>query len=291
MTTTMEDEILAFRTTFSPNAVAEGQDTLSVMSSEIPCVNQTILLKDAIEPQGVYPTLESEVSISQARNQSQEGSLTEAQATPQLSEDFGVPGSVVVSYGKTSVSSTARPFNPSTPKASPRPKSSPTRHYYPSTRTSEPRKKKRDYPPMEFYTEDGTDGINPRASSSAEDDNDDGRRLVALLEGLVPETPEKATPISTARREISPLTPNTSKEEAALAGKQKRMRELIEIDSDSGSDGSSASSKKKRKTVDQVRSRMHPRRELLSPDLAIKNKGRGRYSTSLLPRYLLVCAI
>lgn len=301
-----EEEVGDFRTTFSPDTVAERQDMPSFMSSEITFANQAISRKGSTKSQDVYQSsvLKSEPLKRQETNRLREDDLKEAiqeaQETPKLSNAANVLRSATANLGKISaLSTTTRPFNPSTPDASPRPISSPSRQplssprgHYPSTRTSEPRKKKRDYPSMKFYTEDGTDGVNPRAPSPTEEDNDDGGLLVTLLEGLAPETPEKAIPISTAQREILLLTPNAANAENTLVGKQKRARELIEIDSDSGSgDSSTRSNRKKRTSVDQVRSRTHPGKELLSPDLAIKNKGRGRYSTSLLTRYFPTCTV
>jgi hypothetical protein len=63
------------------------------------------------------------------------------------------------------------------------------------------------------------------------------------------------------------------------------VREIIELESDSGS-GEASTPDTKRQKVTKAQSEPRPlRRQILSPDLGSKNKGRGRYSTSLTKRY------
>ena len=101
-----------------------------------------------------------------------------------------------------------------------------------------------------------------------------------MLEGPPPEVPGIAAPISLANRKQSPTTVAATvlTKSPATAG---RVRELIEIESDSGNEEISTPIERaqKRQKVES-----EPRRQILSPDLASKNKGRGRYSTSFLKR-------
>ena len=136
---------------------------------------------------------------------------------------------------------------------------------------------------MKFYTEDGTDGINPRAPSPLE--LDDGGLLMPMLEGPPPEAPGIAGPISFSTRKQSPSTATIPdlRKSTAKAG---RVRELVEIESDSES-GEMSTPPGPIPKRQKVQSEPRLPRQLLSPDLALRNKGRGRYSSSFLIRCFL----
>ena len=150
-----------------------------------------------------------------------------------------------------------------------------------STRTSEPKKKKRGYPNMKYFTEDGTDGINPQPDSQI--DEDDGV-IATLLAGPPPQPLGKATPVP----KMLPPAPSTpvSKIEPNSKG---RAREIIELDSDSVS--SSSGNDVKRQKMEQARSEPRARRPIFSPGHAEKKKGKGRYSESFSLRYNLFFSV
>lgn len=136
---------------------------------------------------------------------------------------------------------------------------------------------------MKFFAEDGTDGFKPQPDTQ-NDDEDDGV-IGALLAGRPPPFPPKATSLPPPPKTIPPGPPSTP----IFAGRPNskgRARELIDLDSDSGHSSSEGGSTKRRKT-EQVFSEPRPKRPIFSPDHAAKNKGKGRYSESFLPRYIL----
>jgi hypothetical protein len=136
---------------------------------------------------------------------------------------------------------------------------------------------------MKYWTEDGTDGINKLPSSPTDDDKGEPGILESLLEGNSP-PPAKMTPISHAQPSTSKL-PDTKSGERTTSTKG-RVRDLIELESDSGRESTDSSTgEKDLKRQRRNQSEPRPRRLLLSPDLASKNKGRGRYATSIQQQY------
>ena len=122
------------------------------------------------------------------------------------------------------------------------------------------RKKRSDYPNLMPWTEDGTDGINPRPPSPmAEDDG----IISALLEGLLSSPP--------------PHRPGGSPKNKSLG----RVSELIDSESDGAGSKESSDGQQNIKRTKASSEPRPEKRQLLSPDLAAKNKGKGRYATSL----------
>jgi hypothetical protein len=147
-------------------------------------------------------------------------------------------------------------------QSAPRPKSAPISSD--STAVTSKGKKKREYPSMKFFTEDGTDGMQPCPASPTKEDTG----IIAAMLGGSPETP----------------MPAVSRQTPVNAGLPKgRLQELMAIDSDSSVDTDNQERPSKR-----LRRRSEPQvqRELLSPDLAQQNRGRGRYKTSVIERYI-----
>ena len=121
------------------------------------------------------------------------------------------------------------------------------------------RKKAREHPNMGIWTEDGTDGINPLPPSPPTGE-DDGM-ITALLEGRLPPPP----PLH--------FTPRNK-----TLG---RVTELVQSENEGASSNDDSSTYRPVKRSKTTSERRPPRRELLSPSLAAKNKGRGRYATSI----------
>ena len=290
-----------FRTTFPQDVVPARQDTHSIASPETPEIKPSTSIKRT-ESSKQHPTSKpngSKSNILVANNSMEEVQqiqdilqTTELQylqttSKPEIIEILEIPESPLSNSHRTSLSNETRAISI---ELSPRPKSAPVQRSRASdsstplsTRTSVKKSKKRDYPNMKFFTEDGTDGINPRAPSPVESDN--GGLLMAMLESPPPEAPGIAIPISRATRKQSLTTatiPNL-KESVAKAG---RVRRVIELGSDNegGEISTPPNCAKKRQKVE---SEPRLRRQLLSPDLASKNKGRGRYSTSFIVQFFL----
>ena len=113
------------------------------------------------------------------------------------------------------------------------------------------KKKKSHYPNLRYWAEDGTDGFNRLPSNPPSDD--DGI-ISAMLEDRLPPPP------SPTRKTQTPETTN-------------RVRELIDE-----SEVQEIESPRKRS---KISSEGNLRRQILSPDLATKNKGKGRYASSM----------
>ena len=287
----IEDEY--FRTTFSPDAVAARRDTQSIVSPEIPSIKSRTSIKRTTSSEQV-PTSESNVvnnnmeEIREIYDILQSAELEDVLKTSKPSEAIEileVPESPISNPRSTSLSNETRAI---IVEPLSRPKPSPTRpralnSSTPlSTRTSGKKSKKRGYPNMIIFTEDGTDGINPHPPSPVEPD--DGGLLTAMLEGPPPE----AIPISLPPRKSSPTTTPPMKTEPTV--KSGQVRQVIEIESDSESGEISTPIERAQKRQ-KVESEPRLRRRFLSPDLALRNKGRGRYSTSCVQRCysLLFC--
>ena len=124
-------------------------------------------------------------------------------------------------------------------------------------------KKKREYPSMKFFTEDGTDGMQALPASPTEEDTG---MIAAMLGG-------------------SPETPAISRQTSVVARLPKgRLQELMTTDSDSAVETDNEERPAKRLRGSGVSSEPRARRELLSPSLAQQNRGRGRYKTSVVER-------
>jgi hypothetical protein len=172
----------------------------------------------------------------------------------------------------------------------PRPKSAPAQQTRASklsaplsARPAQRKKKVREYPSMRHWTEDGTDGIKPLPPSPVEDDTG---LLTAMLEGPPPGPPGIASPLPLPQRKVVPSTPEHTTSENVSVVKTGRVRDLLETEGESGagyvsSDGREVKRQKGNRTMSEPRSR----RRILSPDLASKNKGRGRYAASVVKRY------
>jgi hypothetical protein len=127
---------------------------------------------------------------------------------------------------------------------------------------------------LEFWTEDGTDGFKPLPTPSRK--NKGTGVILEMLEGRVTGPLEA---LSSSARLKSPGGPNLSAMDSKGTAKAGRMRQLIDAEGDVGTglDSPSNPAPKRQKVTPG-------RRELLSPDLAAKNKGRGRYAESVLKR-------
>jgi hypothetical protein len=300
-----DNEEAFFRTTFSPDAVATRRDTQSMVSPEIVTVKPQASNEHTISPQQKVnlpintATSDKRKSKSAAKDAKEPhllpdnkelNDMQDVQATSKPSEKteiLVIPESPVTYQGRISILQNAHPipFEPS-----PRPKSASIQHSRASnsstplsTRSSGEKKKKREYPNMKYWTEDGTDGINPVHSSL--DDDDGGGLLMAMLEGPPPGPPGIASPLPLAKKKPSPSKSETAAVKNETTAKEGRVRELIEIESDGESEGVSTPELKRQKVKKAQSEPRRLRREILSPDLASKNKGRGRYSTSLPKRY------
>lgn len=139
------------------------------------------------------------------------------------------------------------------------------------------KKMKRDYPDMGLFTEDGTDGLNSKPHSPVECD-DGGGILTALLERPPPEPLSPATPLPTPKRG---LASSKAASRTSTPAKTGPVREIIDIDSDNSGEVLTLIERDPKRQ--KVQSGPRVRREIVSPDLAAKNKGRGRYASSVLP--------
>jgi hypothetical protein len=282
-----------FRTRYSPDAIASRREIQSIISPNIINIKASSSQRRTVKNdyQHSNPKLDKSTSVQFDCGEEPHLNKQEVQTTSkphEVIEILHIPESPMENLRGVSRHKETRPV---TIKSSPRPKSASVQCSRAlnsstplSTRSSGRKKKKRDYPSMKHFAEDGTDGINPRVSSP--DNTDDDGRLMAMLEGPPPEALGTATPISVPRRTPSPATiPGLLKRKST--SKAGRGRELIEIDSDSGSGEISIPNErdtKRQKVINKALSEPRLRREILSPDLALKNKGRGRYSTSMPKR-------
>ena len=243
-----------YKTTFSPDAVATRRDTEPHVSPKMV----------------VVPNRDASQDPDDLEAQSRHGKpeIAEAQESPlaKLHND-------------------RRSSSPLSIDLFPRPKSAPIQRAQKasspiSTRSSGRVKQPREHPSMKYWTEDGTDGVNPLPLSPIEPS--DGGLLSSLLAGP-PETTTSALKanVSTTTLEMPMLLPTSPL-------KTSRVRELVEIDSDGGGglDGKPDDRDCKRQKIGRSSSEARVRRQILSPDLAIKNKGRGRYAESVINRYV-----
>jgi len=190
------------------------------------------------------------------------------------SEVIEIPESPVVINRNKSIP-TVEPVTPLNLGAPPRPKSAPAQTVRPSKSVTpistsstgyKKKRKKNEHPNIKYWTEDGTDGMNPLPGSpSGEDDG----VISAMLEGRLPSPPGFTTS----------STPNNK-----VGTKVGRVRELVQVESDIGSDNDPSDHGRDSKRL-RVSSEPRSRRQLLSPDLAARNKGKGRYATSVDTRY------
>lgn len=302
-----DDEGNFFRRTFSPDGIAARRDIQPTVSPEATTVKprasheriispyQKVELTSLDKSTSEKPKFDSivegiEESIHNNFGDSKEQRDVERTSkSSDIIEILDVPESPIANLGSISVPKSILPKFPF--ESSPRPKSAPIQRSRAlnsstplSTRSSGQKKKKRDYPNMKVFTEDGTDGINPKTPSPVEDDDDDGGLLSSMLEGPPPGPPGISSPLPLVKRKPSPSKSDTSVLKSKSTTKGGQVRESIDIDSDSGSGEVSTPDVKRQKAGPRLR------REILSPDLAVKNKGRGRYSTSVLKRYPLQVA-
>lgn len=205
-------------------------------------------------------------------------------------EIFDIPESPVTSVAKVALplgNVQATPITiTSSPPVSPSNKSTTSlngRFKSSSTRTSDLKKKKRDYPNMKYFTEDGTDGINPQPDS--QNDQEDDGVIGALLAGRPPPFLAKATSLPPQPKMLAPPAPSTPAP-TSRPNSKGRARELIDLDSDSGNSSSGGDAKRQKRERGHSEPRL--RRPIFSPDHAAKNKGRGRYSESISVRYILL---
>jgi hypothetical protein len=154
-----------------------------------------------------------------------------------------------------------------------------------SARVSLKKKNKKEYPSMKHWTEDGTDGMKP--STPSPDDNNNTGILAAMLEGPPPGPPGIATPLPIPQRKVIPSTPEKKSTQSVNEVKTGRVRDLLESESDGGAGYVSSEGREvKRQKGNNAMSEPRLRRQILSPDLASKNKGRGRYAASVVKRYI-----
>jgi hypothetical protein len=132
------------------------------------------------------------------------------------------------------------------------------------------------YPNMKYFTEDGTDGINP--PSPPEENKDEGEGGDSIIAKMLENPPSQLYALPTS-------TPTSTKSLPAMKSEPKprprktnpRVEELIEISSDSEPSTPEAPRWTK---MEKALSEPRAPRQFLSPDLKLKNKGRGRYSLS-----------
>ena len=301
-----DDEVMIegdnIRTTFSPDVVATRRETQSIVSPVIPSIKPMTSIEQTKSSEQLPSSKPKGSKSNESVGNNNMEAICEILDIPQSTEvehvqttskpskvieNLDIPESPISNPCRTSLSKETPAISL---EVSPRRKSAPTQRSRTSnsstplsTRTSGKKSKKRDYPSMKFYTEDGTDRINPRTPSPVEPD--DGGQLMAILEGPPPEAPGIAMPISRPNRKPSPptTTPDLKTNPTIKSG---QVREVIEIESDSGS-GEISTPIERTPKRQKVQSEARLPRQLLSPDLALKNKGRGRYSSSILQRYFL----
>lgn len=286
------DETDLFRTTFSPDAVAARRDTEITPSKSY---RRRSHPEDMVNPFAQRPQVKLEIPTptrQQSTNTEHQSSgllrpssvSTKAKTSSNTRETIEIPESPEVAVSRMSrIPDVTHPITPLNLPPAVRPRSAPVQNTRKSTSTTPlstrtsvaPKKKEKEYPNMKYWTEDGTDGINPLPPSPV--DEDDGGLLMSLLKGPPPPQPGAASPLSAAERRPRSSTIETN-------GKTARVRELSEVDSDSGNsrDSSDAERNAKRRKANQTPSESKLRRQILSPDLASKNKGRGRYAASVL---------
>ena len=288
------DETDLFRTTFSPDAVAARRDIEITPSKSH---RRRSHPEDTINPFAQRPQVKLEITTPTKRQttktEHQSSNLprpssdsTRTNTSSNTREIIEIPESPDVAASRIGrMPDVTRPITPLNLPPAVRPQSAPVQDTRKSksksttplsTRTSvAPKKKDKEYPNMKYWTEDGTDGINPLPPSPV--DEDDGGLLMSLLQGPPPPQPGIAGPLPVSERR-----PRSSTIE--INNKTPRVRELSEVDSDSGNshDSGDAERNAKRQKANQTPSESKLRRQILSPDLASKNKGRGRYAASVL---------
>jgi hypothetical protein len=308
MVTSEDDEIeRAVRTTDDPDEVMMRQVTeagripkaSTIMDPAVPTHINRVKVEETAQSERFNVskvTHEIRVDTSEERQISQSMEMLDIQTTSPPRVIIEIPESPEVTPQDVFIKAIAQPLTPLDLGAPIRPKSAPTLHTpnKPSAPTSSApksakssgkKKNGRDYPNMKYWTEDGTDGINKLPPSPTEDDEDGPSILSALLEGSSPPPIAKATPLPRPRAKTSSSTSKLpDKLPAGIKASRGRVRDLIEFESDSGSNDSSEE-KVKRQRVSMSEPRRQ--RQIVSPGLADKNKGRGRYNTSFQTRYLI----
>ena len=286
------DETDLFRTTFSPDAVAAKRDIEITPSKSH---RRRSHPEDMINPFAPRPQIKQEITTptkqpsTKTEHQSSDLSRPSSDSTKtntslNTREIIEIPESPEVAASRISrMPDVTRPITPLNLPPAVRPQSAPvqnTRKFKSTPPLSNrisvaPKKKDKEYPNMKHWTEDGTDGINPLPPSPV--DEDDGGLLMSLLEGPPPPQPGIAGPLPVAERRPRSSTIETN-------NKTPRVRELSEVDSDSGNSRASGDAERnaKRQKANQTPSESKLRRQILSPDLASKNKGRGRYAASVV---------
>jgi hypothetical protein len=292
MTEDEMDETELFRTTFSPDAVALRRDTQitppkshrrrSHPGGMINSIAQRPQVKLEIPTPSTDKSIKLESRLSDFPRPSSDSAKTKSSSN--IREIIEIPESPEVTVSRVGrIPDITRPITPLNLPPAVRPRSAPVQNTRKSksttplsTRTSlAGKKKEKEYPNMKYWTEDGTDGFNPLPPSPVDDD--DGGLLMSLLQGPPPQQIGTANLLAvTDRRPISSTLETKSK--------TARVRELSEVDSDSGNSRDSGDTERtpKRQKGNQTPSESKLRRQILSPDLASKNKGRGRYSASVL---------
>ena len=286
------DESELFRTTFSPDTVAARRETQTTPSKSH---RRRSHPEDTVQAAEQRSQIKQDLQISPAdRNVKIEDHSPEASRVTTVIENgrassrkrevieiLESPEIAVSRIGR--IPDMTRPITPISLPPSVRPQSAPVQNTRKS-RLSTPlstspsvgnKKKVKEYPNMKYWTEDGTDGVNPRPPSPVEED--DGGLLVSLLRGQPPPRPGTASPLAQAGQRLRASTPETK-------AKTARVRELSEVDSDSasGRESTDAERESKRHKGIQTPSESKLRRQILSPDLASRNKGRGRYAASVM---------
>jgi hypothetical protein len=283
----------AVRSTDDPNEVMMIQVTefdqlpaaSTIMDLAVPTHSNRVKVEDTAQFKGVNVpkvTRKIHVKTSEPGQLSHSMEMLDIQTTPLPRIVTEIPESPEVRHQDVSI--IAAPIRPQSAPALHNRKnhSTPKSSVPKSAKSSGKKKGGREYPSMKYWTEDGTDGINKLPPSPTEDDEDGPSILSALLEGSSPPPIAKATPLPRPRAKTSaPTSKLPDKLSAGIKVSRGRVRDLTELESDSGSNDS-AEERVKRQRGNMSEPRMH--RQIVSPDLADKNKGRGRYNTSLQTR-------
>jgi hypothetical protein len=305
------DETEFIHTTFDPDAVASRRETqpasqleekdryslASLRGLDIPPKKGSDIFEKRLQPKKIEePNTplapkygideDNKKAIRDANLSARKTVPPSASKTREIIELLDSPEKAVSKLGTIPAGST--PTSSLNLSPTPRPRSAPaqTRTSKVSTpisaRPAQRKKKVKGYPSMSHWTEDGTDGTKPLPPSPTEDDTG---LLTAMLEGPPPGPPGIASPLPLPQRKEIPATPEHTTSENVPVGKTGRVRELLENESDNGagyvsSDGREVKRQKGNKTMSEPRLR----RQILSPDLASKNKGRGRYAASVVKR-------
>jgi hypothetical protein len=300
------DETDFIHTTFDPDAVASRRETQPASPVEEKHIHSLASLRgldippkkgfDMFEKYGQpkvekpntplvpkYDTAEGNKKAIRDANLSARKSVPpSASKTREVIELLDSPEKAVSKLGTIPVGIT--PTSSLSFSPAPRPRSAPAQQIRTakastplSARPAQKKKKVKEYPSMGYWTEDGTDGMKPLPPSPVEDDTG---LLTAMLEGPPPGPPGIASPLPLPRRKEVPSTPEHKTSETVSVGRTGRVRDLLESESDVSSDGRELKRQKGNKTMSEPRLR----RQILSPDLASKNKGRGRYAATVVKR-------